>query len=312
MTRCTGVLLLALVINAAGPGAASAQNAALRYWTAFAQLQNQPGAELAEELAQVESGRVPFAEARHGAILDANAEALATLLRASQLPVCDWGLEFELGPAVPVEYLARARAIARLNTLDGIRRAARGDSSGAVERWIAGVRFSQHTASGGTLLALLSGWTGLRSTFGAIERAETSLSAPQRRQLADAIRAIPETGFVWDAAWRNEQRLIEVWVSQLSREKDFRGNYERTTGSPPAAGLTLPSAADVAAFNRFMSRVADALALSPDTARPVLKDAVRDLDALHDFFAIPQPLNTNDRRAEVKTARDRLLASLSK
>src|SRR5690606_36128574 len=144
-------------------------NAALRYWMAFAQMQDPPADEAtAGLLARVEAGEAPWDEGRLGPIVRANSNALATMHRATALVECDWGLEVELGPATPIAHLARARVLARLNTLAGLQLTALGRSDEAVDAWIAGIRFSQHVAQGGSLIAVLSGRAALRSSFRAL------------------------------------------------------------------------------------------------------------------------------------------------
>ena len=54
--------------------------------------------------------------------------------RATMLPECDWGLEYSLGPHTPIPFVQNsARALGRLNTLYGIRLAAKGDTRKAVD-----------------------------------------------------------------------------------------------------------------------------------------------------------------------------------
>ena len=64
-------------------------NAAVRYWTAFALLQDPPANEGATTLLlRVAEGAAPWDEAQLGPILDANAQALAIMERASTLRSC--------------------------------------------------------------------------------------------------------------------------------------------------------------------------------------------------------------------------------
>src|SRR5436190_23745994 len=74
-------------------------NAALRYWMAFALLQDPPADTATTDLVQrVADGSVPWDENRLGAILDANAGALEIMRRGSTRRSCDWGVEYDLGP----------------------------------------------------------------------------------------------------------------------------------------------------------------------------------------------------------------------
>src|SRR5262245_40382891 len=233
------VLLIALAAQSQDRSTepSSSGNAALRYWMAFAQMQEAPAAAdgaLAAALASTESGETPWDEPRLGPLLDANRGALDTLLRASRVERCDWDLEYALGPSAPIAHLAKARALARLNTLAGLRLSAHGDLSRAVDHWVAGVRFSRQIADGGTLISTLTAWSTRRSTLGAVERtaAAGTLDAAGRQRLSDAIRALPQTGFDWSMAIRDEGRVLDVWIAQLQKEGDFRQSYQQMTQRP--------------------------------------------------------------------------------
>ena len=127
-----GALAIALTCATAAPHIARAQtklppetrNAALRYWLAFADLQD-PSADKATQdlLEKTASGDAAWDETRLGPILDQNETAILEMQRATKLPECDWGLEF--GPTASIAYVPRSRVLARLNTLYGMRQLAR-------------------------------------------------------------------------------------------------------------------------------------------------------------------------------------------
>jgi hypothetical protein len=118
----TACVLGGLVAPKAADAQPLAQNAALRYWMAFAYMQNPPAdQDTAELLEMVASGKAAWDESRLGKILDANAEALDFLERGPAIPDCVGGLEYELGSETPVAYIATARVLGRLNILEGIR-----------------------------------------------------------------------------------------------------------------------------------------------------------------------------------------------
>src|SRR5260370_34455883 len=109
--------------------------------------------------------------------------------RVTKLRECDWGLEYSLGPRTPIPPFVKARALARLNTLYGIRLAARGDTPKAVETWLAGIRFSQHLARGGSLLATLVANAVLSDNLRALSKAAEgrSLDEPGGSEVAAGI-----------------------------------------------------------------------------------------------------------------------------
>jgi hypothetical protein len=86
-------VVLTVAANAQQP---TTTNAALRYWTAFAVLQDPPAdAATTDLLLRVMDGGATWDEGRLGTILDANADALDIMARASTLRACDWGVEYE-------------------------------------------------------------------------------------------------------------------------------------------------------------------------------------------------------------------------
>jgi len=188
-------------------------NAAVRYWTAFALLQDSQANESATALlVRVAEGSAPWDEAQLGPFLDANAEAIEIMQRASALRSCDWGTEYELGANAPIPHLARARVLGRLSVASGMRLAARGQTSEAVERWLAAIRFSQHLAQGGTLISLLSAQSILVPTLRALANESSRLSANSRASVAAVVRMLPETAFDWPDAMRREENALATNV----------------------------------------------------------------------------------------------------
>jgi hypothetical protein len=314
---CAALLLMMAGTRPAAQQAPSenAQNAALRYWMAFALMRDPPSdAATTDLLASVEAGRAAWNEARLAPILDPNGQALETMRRATRLESCDWGLEVELGPYTPIAHLARAGVLARLNTLAGIRSSAAGRTDEAVDRWIAGIRFARHVAEGGSLIASLTARVALRSAFEALERAAggASLNDAQRQRIRSAVAAVPEDGFAWDQAVRSEQRSLDAYILQIAKEPDFARAYQRVVGSPPPAGMLPPAAPAVDAFRRFMDAAVDAFRQPPERARALLQDLEGARKTLHPVYSslVPSLTRINDTRAEVQAERVRLLSVL--
>jgi hypothetical protein len=261
---------------------ASGQNAALGYWMAFAQMKEPPSGVVGPD------------------VIDANAAALRTLARASLGGVCDWGIDYELGPSAPIAHLPKARALASVNSAAAVRAMSRGQTEQAVDQWLVGMRFSQHIESGGTLISTLTAWSALRSTWEGIEPfiAERRLTAAQRARLAEAIRAMPESVFNWSGAVLNEARVLQS-PAALAATKPGSGVY------------TPPTAADTKRFLREVERVADALSRSPEHAAVVIANYQAEGD-IHRFYreSMPSLTRVNENRREVKAARERMLAAL--
>jgi hypothetical protein len=292
------------------------KNAALRYWLAFADLQDPPTDKATGELLEkTAAGEAPWDEAKLGPILDKNESAIWRMQRATKLPECDWGLEYDLGPRASIAYVPKARVLARLNTLDGMRLAVKGDSQKAVETWLAGIRFSQHLTRGGTLIFSLVAKMGLISNFHALTQAAQtgSLSEEQKKQIESFVRALPETGFDWGEALRYEEDPLNVAVKQMTEAANPAAYYQEIMDKPAPKDFTLPKAPDIAAFHKLMNSAEEALRLTPDAARERLKILQDSIQTLHPFFqqTIPSFSRINEARVEVQAARVQLLKSLA-
>jgi len=265
----------------------SAANAALRYWMAFAVMQDPPADTATTDLlTRVANGSAPWDEARLGPILDANSEALGIMGRASSLRSCDWGVELEQGPVAPIPHLAKARVLGRLNVLSGHRLAARGQTSDAVDRWLAGVRFSQHLAQGGTLISLFSAQSILLPTLQALAGEMSRLNPESRAKVDAAVRTLPETAFDWSDAMRREESVLAVGVRMKM--------------------VPNVTAQDLVALRTAVSQIADALRLPPDRARTALTNVK--LGSL----PFPSPLKVNEQREVIRAARQKVLDALGK
>jgi hypothetical protein len=209
MKTFTTCLIAAFLLVSRADAQAPSTNAALRYWMAFAVMHDPPADKAtAELLDRIAAGTEPWDEGKLGKLLDDNREALEMMRRATMLPSCDWGLEYELGSKTPIAHLAKARVLGRLNGVAASRLAARGQLARAIDLWIAGVRFSQHVARDGTLISLLSARLSLSPSLKALARVAAQADAAHRQAIAAVVRAIPEAGFDWADAMRREADVL--------------------------------------------------------------------------------------------------------
>jgi hypothetical protein len=195
-------------------------NAALRYWMAFAALQNPPADESTVRLLDdVAAGSAEWDEARLGPILDRNSEALGILRRATSLSQCSWGLEVELGPEAPMQHLGKARALARLNVLHGARARARGGVVEAIDTWLAGVRFARHLGQDVPLTQVLVAGASLSANLRQIERAlgDGRIDPAALGRIEHELRALPPYALDWPQAWTLEEGALNVWLERLAQ-----------------------------------------------------------------------------------------------
>lgn len=304
-----------IVVRAQQP--TQTRNAALRYWQAFGELQDPSGDKAtADTLEKVSAGDAPWNDSL-SPILDKNLFAIEIMQRATLLPECDWGVEYDQGPRASIAYVPRARVLARLNTLYGIRADEKGDSQKAVEAWLAGIRFSQHLAYGGSLLSSLVAARTLTSNFHALSNAtdqgSKTLSGRQRQEILTAIQQLPETGFDWGQALAYEESPLDITVKLMRKANHPAQYFQELMGRPAPANFSVPNSGDLAAFHKLMKAAEEALRESPDTAQPRLQSLEHDVQGLHPFYREVTPSFTriNDSRKQVLEARQRLLSTLN-
>src|SRR5215472_260156 len=156
------------------------RNAVLRYWAAIAAMKELPDDAATQKVFyEILSGHASWNEKALGSILDANTEAIGKMQRATKLPECDWGFEYDRWHRLPepqAVLFTRARHLTELNVLYGIREMAKGKSQEAVDAWLAGIRFSQDLARGGTAIFVLVAnrmlLTDLHALDGAIRKGQ--------------------------------------------------------------------------------------------------------------------------------------------
>jgi len=291
------------------------RNAALRYWMAFAEIKDPPSDKTTQEvLEKTAAGEAAWDEGKLGLILDWNAEALGILQRATKLPECDWGVEYSRGPRTSIAVLPRARVLARLATLQGIREMAKGEPQEAVETWIAELRFAQDLTRGGSLIYALTAKSALMQEMRVLtaEARQGRLNGAQKKQLYAAVKTLPEEGFEWSRAWEMEEAAGETFFAEMQRSQSPVELYESLMGTLAPRDCVPPSAQQVQAYREYMSRVAAALRLPPPTS----KQRLAGLDGKGESVcgairqAIPNSQKVNDARIEVGAAREALLQAL--
>jgi hypothetical protein len=293
------------------------RNAALRYWLAFAEMQD-PSAdpELSLLLKSTAAGEILWDETKLGAILDKNESAIRRMQRATKLPECDWGVEYSDGPTASIAYAPKARVMASLNTLYGMRQSAKGDEQAAVQTWLAGIRFSQDIAKGGSLIFAIIGKLSLVPDLHAIAQAVQSgkLTQGQRQQIAQVVSALPESGFDWGSAEALERDAIELMLEEGKNRWQSPANaYTAIMGKDVPPNRAFPTTPERAAFHKFASSVVAAFQLPPEQTQRKLPALEQTLKSLNLFYAelVPSLSRANEARLEIAAARQQLLESVS-
>jgi hypothetical protein len=238
------------------------ENAALRYWSAFSEVQDSGITDQqAKELNAILDGTAPYDDSKHKDLLEKNTLALEIMSRATSLPSCDWGLDYGLGHDVPVDYARKALVLGRLNVLYAFHLLKTGNKDGAVRALAAGLRFSHDVGNGGSLFATLIAkdlLTGhLRAVAGALRLEQ--LSAGQRSQLQMAVARVGE-GLDWPTAAKRDletlrgdyagnsqasaalTRIVSSYVAFLNDESKLPALDQAVQGAPQELANAIPNA----------------------------------------------------------------------
>jgi hypothetical protein len=268
-----------------------ADNAALRYWMAFAQMKD---AQLANgDLLRMDSlinSGSPWDEQKFGAFVEQNEPAIETMIRGTSLPYCEWGVETNLGPEAPIEYVVKARALARLNTLYGMRLAATGHEDEAVRSVVAGIRFAEHLSENasflGTLVASVTLTPELK--FAAQLGKSGRLSPQDRSSLSNAVRSLPEGAFDWSHAALEEKEAIHIGWANFLHRKDPKAEYAKWFGDS-APKFHVPTEKEMAALDHAWDDYANLLKLAPEQAEAQLPQLKKEIVALDPVLQIGMP-----------------------
>ncbi len=196
-------------------------NAALRYWSAFAQMQDAAiTTQQGRELSGILDGTAQYDDLKYKDLIEKNEAALETMGRGTSLANCDWGLDYDLGSETPITYVGKSAALARLNVLYAFHLQSIGDREGELRTLVAGLRFSHDIANGGSLLATLIAKDGFTKHLKAIEfvMQKEGLSSMQRSRLQNALSRFGADPLDWNSAIKLEMEVLsgQSWPSSVS------------------------------------------------------------------------------------------------
>lgn len=239
----TTILLIAMPAGfaASQQKANLGDNAALRYWAAFSQMQDSAiSDDEAKQLSGILAGTAPYDDLNYKGLVEKNRSALDTMARGTALANCDWGLDYQMGRDIPVDYVRKALELGRLNVLYAFHLEINGDKDGAVRALVAGVRFSHDVANGGPLFATVVAKELLTTHFRAIGFVEhtASLTATQKADLRKAIAGLGPSGLDWQSAIQRDLAALNKpeWQAPMqSIEQRFRAALNDRSALPGLA-----------------------------------------------------------------------------
>jgi hypothetical protein len=274
-TTIASIILVVLLSTAAALAQRNpsvAENAALRYWSAFSEVQDSAVTdEQAKQLNAILDGTAPYDDSKYKELLQKNTLALDIMARATSLPICDWGLDYGLGEDVPVDYARKALVLGRLNVLYAFHLFIAGNKDGAVRALTAGLRFSHDVGNGGSLFATLIAKDLLVSHLRAVADALhlEKLSASQRSRLQEAVAQLGG-GLDWRMAARRDLEAL-------------RGHYAGDLQTSAALTRIISSYVAVLDDQSKLPMLNEAIDRAPQQLANVIPNAKRVLEQKQDL-----------------------------
>ncbi|HEX4603629.1 MAG TPA: hypothetical protein VH724_06520 [Candidatus Angelobacter sp.] len=290
------------------------KNAALRYWMAFADLTDHSADRATvKSMEDVLTGAAQWDEQKLGEVLEENSAAVIAMQRATALPECNWGLDYERGSAMSLGHLPKARVLARLNALYGVRQMAKGDAAGAVATWLAGLRFAQCISRDVGLIGLLSAKPAFMANLHLLAMAAQggNLTVELQEKIRAAVRQLPVEGLDWQGSIKSEAWADEEGLKYLAKAPNFQETYKAFFGS--AAPAQPPSQSDIAAFRSLIREVLAAFQMSPAQAKQPLTEIAGKIKNMNTSVQaiFPNYSRMNDVRIEVVNEQEKLLQALA-
>lgn len=216
-------------LAAPGPG----ENAALRYWQAFAHLPKFDEAQQKLLAAPPAAGR---ADAKATELVASGRDALLYLRRGAAIGACDWGLHPEDGPHLLLPHLAKGRDLARLASLNARLDFAKGDNGRAVDHAADAIVLGRHLST--DLTAMISYLVQLAVERNAIETLAPhlgGLDAASLDRLERRMAALPAGGTLEQCMRVERASFLEWAVAHLGKMKD-QDPWREKVLAPFAAG----------------------------------------------------------------------------
>lgn len=220
-TRLT-TLALAAALTAPALAVDSKDNAALRYWQAWATL-DQPALDALAEvtLDNLADPAFTLTDALTALVAPAEGSAAASsttidlLIKAAALPEADFAIDHSMGPEALIPHLSPMRRSATLLLVDARRLFALHNADAAVDRLIAAYRTSHHAIGDATAISSLVSFVIFKSAQSVTDYALNAglLTADHRAKLAEAIALFDtDNPFGLGDIVRIEREVMSGWM----------------------------------------------------------------------------------------------------
>jgi hypothetical protein len=222
--RIVGALVGTLFLL--GAGSASAQprqatdlgdNAALRYWQAFAHL---PPRDKDQEKMLVEWNKTPL-DATARKLIEAGTASLHSLHRGTTIRRCDWGLDYDEGPLLLLPHLERARTLTLLACLRARAHFEDGKTSQGVDDAVAVLALGRQVACERTaLIACLVQYLIERHALDVLAMYLPKLGNADLQRLAGLLDTLPPSGLCRNSMSIEKDEMLNWFIKRLQTRKE--------------------------------------------------------------------------------------------
>lgn len=200
------------------PQSETSANAALRYWVIFSQISQDRAAKLRDvdfdKILTVEEARAALANAEFAV---ENNELIASLIEATRIPRCDFGIDMSQGPFALMPHLGQIRTCSRLLRLDARRLSLEGKHDEAALRIAAILRLANHVSVDKIMISSLVGVAVAELGFSE----GTKILAAGKPSPATTVELLTALGATSDrdpmllrSAVANEGKVFPDWIEK--------------------------------------------------------------------------------------------------
>jgi hypothetical protein len=231
------------------------ENAALKYWQAFATLPRFTDAE--QKKIGAECLTMPL-DARARKFVTRSAYSLQMLHSGAALPRCDWGIGWkEQGIEVRLPHNGGARALANLACLRARLRFKDGHTASAIDDIVAALTLGRHVSLNGVYVMLLAGYAIEHWASEALALWLPKLDAKAIKALTKRLDTLPQSATAATALKFEEQFALEWFIRKVKETKDRKSLLallgEPSDGTITAAGV-LAAAKEVRSSYAMMAK----------------------------------------------------------
>jgi hypothetical protein len=212
------VLVLPLEPASAGAPSEPCENAALKYWQAFASLPRLTGAE--EKKLNEECVTMPL-DARAREIVTKADYALKMMRGGAALSRCEWDIGFEEGISTRLPHAEGARALASLACLRARIRFEEAREAEALDDIVAALTLGRHVSRDGYLVSILVRYAIEERMGQSLAIHLPDLNAMILKDLRTRLDALPHGGST-AAAVRDEEKCGLDWLVRMAKKVERR------------------------------------------------------------------------------------------